>query len=230
MFETKFFGFKCIKELYLKDDDLKEINELCANSALEEKRLCVPISSIRELLVKKANKDGLIGHFGELTTFGTMSEHFYWPHMRMDLHHICKRFLVCRMAKSKVSPHGPYTPLPIPTFLWMDISMDFVLGLPRPKDNLLHTLPIRCYVGKSLRSWKERLPYIEFAYNRVVNTTTYQSPFELVYRFNPLTPLDLLHFPYVSFRLSEDGRSKAQFVKKFHEKAQSHIEKKGRTI
>ena len=36
------------------------------------------------------------------------------------------------------------------------------------------------------------MPFIEFAFNRSVHSTTNFSPFEIVYDFNPLTPLDLL--------------------------------------
>jgi hypothetical protein len=44
-----------------------------------------------------------------------------------------KRCITCNKSKSKMKPHGLYTPLPACTTPWEDISMDFVLGLPRTK-------------------------------------------------------------------------------------------------
>jgi len=54
---------------------------------------------------------------------------------------------------------------------------------------------LRCMIVHNTRELEELLPQIEFAYNRVVHFTTSHSSFEIMYGFNPLTPLDLLPFP-----------------------------------
>jgi len=72
-----------------------------------------------------------MGHFGVSKTLETLQEHFFWPHMRKSVHSFCNKCIACRKAKSKVHPHDLYTSLPIPTMPWVDISMDFILGLPK---------------------------------------------------------------------------------------------------
>jgi len=51
--------------------------------------------------------------------------------MRKYVHSFYDKCIACRKAKSKVQPHGLYTLLPIPNMPWVDISMDFILGLPK---------------------------------------------------------------------------------------------------
>ena len=57
-----------------------------------------------------------------------------------------------------------------------------------------------------------------------MHSTTGLSPFEIVYGFNPLTPLDLIPLP-VSEIHSLDGKKKAELVKSIHEKVRSQIAK-----
>src|SRR5436189_4314142 len=62
-----------------------------------------------------------------------LADHFYWPKMRRDVERYVQRYVTCHKAKSKLNPYGLYTPLPVPSIPWEDISMDFILGLPRTK-------------------------------------------------------------------------------------------------
>ena len=88
---------------------------------------------MRELLVREAHGGSLTGHFGVAKTLGVLHQHLFWPHMKCDVERICERCITYKQAKSKLKPHGLYTPLPIPSEPWTDISMDFVLGLPMTK-------------------------------------------------------------------------------------------------
>jgi hypothetical protein len=74
-----------------------------------------------------------MGHFGTKKTEQVLADHFFWPKMRRDVERHVLRCVTCHKAKSRSNPHGLYTPLLIPSAPWEDISMDFVLGLPRTK-------------------------------------------------------------------------------------------------
>ncbi|KAG7556876.1 Integrase catalytic core [Arabidopsis suecica] len=322
--EAKVMGFEHIKGLYEEDPDFKEAFKETSKAAygsfyqhdgflFKDKRLCIPQGSMRELLISEAHGGGLMGHFGRDKTLSVLMEHFFWPHLRRDVERFCSKCITCLKAKSRSHPYGLYMPLPIPNLPWVDISMDFVLGLPKVnnKDSIfvvvdrfskmahfipcnktndatqtadlffkevvrLHGIPrtivsdrdtkflsyfwktlwkklgtkllfsttchpqtdgqtevvnrtlstlLRATVGKNLRNWLSCLPYIEFAYNHAKHSGTKLSPFEVVYGFNPLTPLDITPLPQPVYS-SAEGVTKADFVKKLHQRVKENLEKK----
>jgi hypothetical protein len=217
-----------------------------------------------------------------------------------------RRCITYHRSKSKLKPHGLYTTLPAPTTPWEDISMNFVLGLPRTKrghDSIfvvvdrfsemahfiachksddvshianlffrdivrLHRVPktivfyrdvkfmnyfwktlwgklgtkllfsstchpqadgqtevgnrtlstlLRSMIKNNLRVWEECLPHVEFAYNRAVHSTTQLCPFEVVYGFKPITPLDMLPLP-IQERVNMEASKRVDFVRKIQKK------------
>uniref|UniRef100_A0A2N9EK03 Integrase catalytic domain-containing protein n=1 Tax=Fagus sylvatica TaxID=28930 RepID=A0A2N9EK03_FAGSY len=142
--ETFPYVIRYKQDMYADDADFSDVYKACDKTAFDkfykhdgylfkESKLCMPSCSMRELLVREAHGGGLMGHFGVKKTLDILHEHFFWPKMKKDVNRICGRCITCRKAKSKVLPHRLYTPLPVPSEPWVDISMDFVLGLPRTK-------------------------------------------------------------------------------------------------
>ena len=85
---AKLLGFEYVKELYANDDDFASVYGVCEKAMFgkfyrldgylfRENRLCVPNSSLRELLVREAHEGGLIGHFGVRKTLDMLHEHFF---------------------------------------------------------------------------------------------------------------------------------------------------------
>lgn len=91
-------------------------------------------------------------------------------------------------------------------------------------DRTLSTL-LRAVISKNIKTWKDCLPHVEFTYNRTIHSATNFLPFEIVYSFNPLTPLDLSPLP-VSKHMNLDGKKKAEFVKQIHERTRLNIKKR----
>src|SRR6266699_5243396 len=75
-----------------------------------------------------------MGQFGRDKTYHMLSTHYYWPRMKRDVERLTRRCTTCKRAKSTANSHGLYLPLPIPHAPWSDISMDFILGLPRSRN------------------------------------------------------------------------------------------------
>ncbi|WVZ63729.1 hypothetical protein U9M48_013337 [Paspalum notatum var. saurae] len=141
--DIKVLGLESIKTLYAVDADFKKPFCRCIDGKgwdkyyvhdgflIRTNKICILACSTCHVLLQEAHVGGLAGHFGVKKTLDMLSDHFFWPHMRRDIQRHVGCCIVCLKVKSRLNPHGLYTPLPIPHVPWEDISMDFVLGLPR---------------------------------------------------------------------------------------------------
>jgi hypothetical protein len=142
--DYKIFGLETIKDQYVHDGDFKDVLPHCKDGKIWNKfifndgfvfranKLCIPASSIHLLLLHEAHRGGLMGHFG-VKKEDILATHFFCPKMRRDMVRFVARCTTSQKAKSRLKSHGLYMPLPAPSVPWEDISMDFVLGLPRTK-------------------------------------------------------------------------------------------------
>ncbi|XP_071741904.1 uncharacterized protein [Rutidosis leptorrhynchoides] len=147
-------------------------------------RLCIPKDSIRELLIREAHGGGLAGHFGISKTLDIISEHFYWPCMNKDVKAVINRCATCFQAKSTFHK-GLYTPLPVPNQPWEDLSMDFIVALPRTqrgaylKAGYLGTnlVAVAMDANNGICHWLMELDWFFKHHNKAVSLTSTVTPY-----------------------------------------------------
>lgn len=67
------------------------------------------------------------GHGGEVKTYLRLAVDWFWMGMRKDVTIYLQQCVTCQQNKaSQQSPTGLLQPLPLPTQVWDDISMDFI--------------------------------------------------------------------------------------------------------
>ena len=97
----------------------------------KENQLCIPKTSTRDFLIWEIHAGGLAGHFGCNKTIIAVEDQFYWPGLKRHVAQIVAQCRTCAVAKQQRQNTGLYTPLPVPDRPWQDLSMDFILGLPK---------------------------------------------------------------------------------------------------
>ncbi|PKU61488.1 RNA-directed DNA polymerase [Dendrobium catenatum] len=144
--QSKVVGFEVLKELYKNDADFQNIWTRCQTGPhqlfhmkegylFRGNQLCIPQNSLRLELLTECHAGGLAGHFGRDKTLSMLAENFFWPTMKRDVERYLRSCRVCRIAKTQGTNAGLYMPLPVPEAPWLDVSIDFVLGLPRTQRN-----------------------------------------------------------------------------------------------
>lgn len=64
-------------------------------------------------------------------TLHLLSCSYFWPTLRRDVERFVERCVVCQRSKGHATNASLYLPLPVPTQPSTNISMDFVMRLPR---------------------------------------------------------------------------------------------------
>jgi hypothetical protein len=96
-------------------------------------RIVVPKNEeVRQQILDEAHLSRYSIHPGSTKMYQDLKQHYWWTKMKIEIARYVARCDICRRVKAiHLKAAGPLQSLPIPTWKWEDISMDFIVGLPR---------------------------------------------------------------------------------------------------
>ena len=86
---------------------------------------------LRTAIISGAHDSLVTSHPGRELTYKILARDYFWPGMTNSIRRYVRNCDACGRSKSwREGTQGLLKPLPIPTRIWKEISMDFVEGLP----------------------------------------------------------------------------------------------------
>lgn len=122
--QTKLTGFQKLKDLYIANNFFQVYREydVCRN---------------RKLTIQFAmHKGGLAVHLGRDKLYQKLNTSFYWPKMQQDIYKYIKHCSFYQSNKGTTQNIGLHLHLQILKSIWEDLSINFVLGLPRTRSGV----------------------------------------------------------------------------------------------
>jgi hypothetical protein len=95
-------------------------------------RLVVPKDhKLRKQIMDEAHLSKFSIHPGSTKMYQDLKQSFWWTRMKREIAKYVSECDICQRVKaSHLKTAGILQPLPIPSWKWEDISMDFIVGLP----------------------------------------------------------------------------------------------------
>jgi hypothetical protein len=96
-------------------------------------RIVVPKNDeVRQQILDEAHLSRYSIHPGSFKMYHDLKQYYWWTKMKIEIARYVAKYDTCRPVKAiHMKTVGPLQSLPIPTWKWEDISMDFIVGLPR---------------------------------------------------------------------------------------------------
>jgi hypothetical protein len=96
-------------------------------------RIVVPKDAeVRQHILDEAHLSRYSIHPGSTKMYQDLKKHYWWTKMKIDIARYVTKCDTCRRVKAMhMKTAGPLQSLPIPTWKWEGISMDFIMGLPK---------------------------------------------------------------------------------------------------
>ncbi|GJU63999.1 RNA-directed DNA polymerase [Tanacetum coccineum] len=110
-------------------------NEVLGFNSIKELYVIVCVFLRLPQLVKEIHAKGLSA-LGRDKTIASVESRFSWPQLKRDVGAFVKRYVVCQEGKGNAQNTSLYMPLLVPESPWIDMSMNFMLGLPRTQQGV----------------------------------------------------------------------------------------------